>query len=79
MRQINIPSDKAIALRALLHRAAKDYEVFANDHEEIRKRITELVGPLTPEEFPALCKYSDRIEVVSHDEYLSDVNKERWH
>jgi hypothetical protein len=79
MRQINIPAEKASTLRELLRRQAKNYEAFEKDHEEIRKRITELAGTLTPEEFPALCKHSDRIEVVSHDEYLSDVNKERWH
>jgi hypothetical protein len=79
VRKINIPAEKATELRALLRRAAKHYEGFENDNHEIRKRIAELVGPLTAGEYPALCKHSDRIEVVSHDEYLSDVNKERWH
>jgi hypothetical protein len=29
-------------------------------------------------EFAALCKGSDRIEVVTHAEYLNDTNKIRW-
>jgi hypothetical protein len=79
LRHMNISADKADAIRALLHRAAKRHEGFAEDGQEIRKRITELIGPVAPGEFPALCKHIDRIEVVSHAEYLNDVKKERWH
>jgi hypothetical protein len=77
LRHINISADKADAIRALLHRAAKRYD--AEDGQEIRKRMVELAGPVAPGEFPALCKHIDRIEVVSHAEYLNDVKKERWH
>jgi hypothetical protein len=34
---------------------------------------------MRPGEVAALCKGSDRIEVVTHSEYLDDPDKIRWY
>jgi hypothetical protein len=46
---------------------------------EMKKRCAKIAGPMGPGEIAALSKHHDRIEVVTHGEYLSDVNKGRWH
>jgi hypothetical protein len=53
--------------------------MFEGTQQELRKRCSALTGPISSGEFPALCTEGDRIEVVTHAEYLSDTNKDRWH
>ena len=52
--------------------------VFEGTQRELRKRCSDLEGPISSEEFPALSREDDRIEVVSLAEYLSDTHKGRW-
>jgi hypothetical protein len=75
---ICIAPETATALRDLSRQATEAYTVFEGTQRELRKRCSDLAGPINAEEFPALNREDDRIEVVSLAEYLSDTHKGRW-
>jgi hypothetical protein len=79
MRAIDIPAESASALRELLRQSREAYVVFEETQKRIRNWTVGMAGPIRPGEIAALRKDSDRIEVVTHDEYLTDTKKERWH
>ena len=79
MRAINIPAESASALRELLRQSREAYVVFEETQRRIRHWTVGMAGPVGPGEVAALRKDSDRIEVVTHDEYLRDTKKDRWH
>ena len=79
MRAVEITTENANALRELFRQSIETYSVFENLQKLINRRSTEIAGPMRSGEFPALCKGSDRIEVVTHAEYLNDANKIRWY
>lgn len=79
MRPIEITADQASNLRDLLRRSVETYAVFENLPNTFKKRISEIVGAIRSGEVAAFCKRHDRIEVVSHYEYLDDTAKIRWH
>lgn len=78
-RVISIASDTAASLRDLLRQAIEAYAKFEVTQRELRKRCSDLAGPVSSGEYPALCREDDRIEVVSRAEYLSEMNEGRWH
>jgi hypothetical protein len=78
IRAIQITRKTAVALRRLINRAADAYLEPQDLLHEMKKRCAKIAGPMGPGEIAALCKQHDRIEVVTHGEYLSDVNKGRW-
>ena len=45
----------------------------------MKKRYSELLGPIGTNQIAGLRKDSNRIEVVPHLEYLNDGNKECWY
>jgi hypothetical protein len=49
------------------------------DAQRMNNWCAEMARPVRQGEIVALCKDSDRIEIVTHNEYLSDVKKVRWH
>jgi hypothetical protein len=75
---VEVTPETATALRDLSRQATEAYAVFEGTQRELRKRCSDLAGPISSEEFPALSRENDRIEVVSLAEYLSDTNKDRW-
>ena len=77
-RVISIAPETATALRDLSWQATEAYAVFEGTQRELRKRCSDLAGPISSEEFPALSRQDDRIEVVSIAEYLSDTHQGRW-
>jgi hypothetical protein len=77
-RVISIAPETATALRDLSRQATEAYAVFEGTQQELRKRCLDLAGPISSEEFPALSRQDDRIEVVSIAEYLSDTHQGRW-
>jgi len=79
MRAIGITAENAKALRELFHQSIETYNAFENLQKIIKRRSTEIAGPMPSGEFAALCKSSDRIEVVTHAEYLGDTKKIRWY
>jgi len=79
MRAVEITTENANALRELFRQSIETYSVFENLQKLINRRSTEIAGPMRSGEFAALCKGSDRIEVVTHAEYLNDANKIRWY
>jgi hypothetical protein len=76
---VDVRPEAAAALRDLWRKATEAYAMFEGTQQELRKRCSALTGPISSGEFPALCTEGDRIEVVTHAEYLSDTNKDRWH
>ena len=79
MRAIEIAAQNANALRELFRQSREIYTAFENLQSMIKRRILEVAGPMRSGELAALCKGGDRIEVVTHDEYLNDKNKTRWY
>ena len=79
MRAIEITAENADALRELLRQSLDTYTAFENLQKIIRRRSAEIAGPVGVGEIAALCKGSDRVEVVTHREYLNDTNKEFWY
>ena len=79
MRAIEITADQASNLRDLFRRSVETYAAFENLQNTLKKGISEIVGAIRSGEVAALCKRQDRIEVVSHYEYLDDTAKIRWH
>jgi|HubBroStandDraft_6_1064221.scaffolds.fasta_scaffold97520_2 hypothetical protein len=79
MRTVVIAPEAAVTLRCLLREAQEAYLAYERKLKEIRNRCQELVGPVDSEEIAALCKDTNAIEVVTHAEYLDDLNKVRWH
>ena len=79
MRAVEITTENANALRELFRQSIETYSAFENLQKLIRRRSTEIGGPMHSVELAALCKGSDRIEVVTHAEYLNDANKIRWY
>jgi hypothetical protein len=75
---VEVAPETATALRDLSRQASEAYAVFEATQRQLRKRCSELTGPISSEEFPALSREGDRIEVVSLAEYLSDSHKGRW-
>ena len=75
---IEVTPETATALRNLSQQANEAYAVFEGTQRELRKRCSDLAGPTSLEEFPALSRENDRIEVVSLAEYLSDTHEGRW-
>jgi hypothetical protein len=76
---VDVTPETATALRDLSRQATEAYAVFEGAQRELRKRCSDLAGPISSEEFPALSREDDRIEVVSLAEYLCDTNNDRWH
>ena len=79
MRLIEITAENAKALRELFRQSKEAYGVFENLQKIIKARSLEITGPLEVGEVAALCKNNDRIEVVTHREYLNDTNKQFWY
>jgi hypothetical protein len=79
MRAIEITAENADALRELLRQSLETYTAFENLQKIIRRRCSEIAGPVGVGEIAALCKGSDRVEVVTHREYLNDTNREFWY
>jgi hypothetical protein len=79
MRTIEIMAENASDLRQLFRQSIETYSAFENLQKMIKKRSTEIAGPMHSGEVAALCKANGRIEVVSHIEYLNDTNKIRWY
>ena len=79
MRAIEITAENAMYLRDLLRQSIEAYSAFENLQRIIKTRSTEIAGPLRSGELAALCKGRDRIEVVTHAEYLNDTNKILWY
>jgi hypothetical protein len=75
---VGVAPKTAKALRDLSRQATEAYAVFEGAQRELRKRCSDLTGPISSAEFPALSRDDDRIEVVSLAEYLSDTHKGRW-
>jgi hypothetical protein len=75
---VEVTPETATALRDLSRQATEAYAVFEGTQRELRKRCSDLAGPISSEEFPALSRENDRIEVVGLAEYLSDTHKGRW-
>jgi hypothetical protein len=75
---VEVAPETATALRDLARQATEAYAVFEGKQRELRKRCSDLAGPISSEEFPALSREDDRIEVVSLAEYLSDTHKGSW-
>jgi hypothetical protein len=67
MRAVHITPENAKALRELFRQSIETYGAF------------DIVGPMRWGEVAALCKGSDRIEVVTHEEYLGDTKKILWY
>jgi hypothetical protein len=78
MRAIDITAENAESLRELFRQSIETYAAFENLQKIIKSRSTEIAGPLRSGELAALCKDRDRIEVVTHAEYLND-NKILWY
>jgi hypothetical protein len=54
--------------------------MFEVAQRRMNNRCAEMSGPVRQGEIDtALCKDRDRIEVGTHNEYLSDVKTVRWH
>jgi hypothetical protein len=79
MRTLGITPETAVSLRELLHRAEESYVAYEKTIAEMRNRCRELAGPVHVGEIAALCKGDDRIEVVTHADYLNEQNKGRWY
>jgi hypothetical protein len=79
MRAVEITTENANALRESFRQSIETYSAFENVQKIIKSRSTEIAGPMRSGEVAALCKGSDRIEVVTHAEYLNDANKIRWY
>ena len=79
MRAVEITTENANALRELLRQSIETYSAFENVQKIIKSRSTEIAGPKHSGELAALCKGSDRNEVVTHAEYLDDTNKIKWY
>jgi hypothetical protein len=79
MRAIEITAENAMYLRDLLRQSIETYSAFENLQRIIKTRSTEIAGPMRSGEVAALCKGSDRIEVITHAEYLDDVQKILWY
>ena len=79
MRAIEITAENAMYLRDLLRQSIEAYSAFENLQRKIKTRSTEIAGPMSSGEVAALCKGSDRIEVITHAEYLDDVQKILWY
>ena len=79
MRAIDITEENAKALRELFRQSIETYSAFENLEKLIKRRSTEIAGPMHSGELAALCKGSDRNEVVTHAEYLDDTSKIKWY
>ena len=79
MRAIEITAENAMYLRDLLRQSIEAYSAFENLQKIIKTRSTEIAGPVGWGEVAALCKGRDRIEVITHAEYLDDVQKILWY
>jgi len=79
MRAIDITEENAKALRELFRQSIETYSEFENVQKLIKRRSTEIAGPKHSGELAALCKGSDRNEVVTHAEYLDDTSKIKWY
>jgi hypothetical protein len=78
VRAIDTTAENARALRELLRQSREAYAMF-EDAQRMNNWCAEMARPVRQGEIVALCKDSDRIEIVTHNEYLSDVKKVRWH
>jgi hypothetical protein len=78
MRAIDITAENTKALRELVRQSIETYSAFENLRKIMKSQSTQIAGPTSPGEVAALCKGSDRIEVVTHSEYLDDTDKIRW-
>ena len=79
MRAIDITAENAKALPELVRQSIETYSALENLQKIIKSRSTQIAGSMSPGEVAALCKGSDRIEVVTHSEYLDDTDKIRWY
>jgi hypothetical protein len=79
MRAIDITAENAKALRELVRQPIETHGAFENLQKIIKSQSTQIAGPVSPGEVAALCKGSDRIEVLAHSEYLDDTDKIRWY
>ena len=79
LRAIEITAEDAEALRELFRQSIETYTAFENLQKIIRIRSAEIAGTIRAGEFAALCKESNRVEVITHCEYLDDTEKIRWH
>ena len=68
MRAIDLTGENAKVLRELVRQSIETYSAFENSKKIIKSQSTQIAGPTSPGEVAALCKGSDRIEVVSHSE-----------
>jgi hypothetical protein len=79
MRAIHITPENAKALRELFRQSIETYGAFDNLQNLLKGRILDIAGPMRWGEVAALCKGSDRFEVVTHEEYLGDTKKILWY
>ena len=79
MLAIDITAENAKALRELGRQSIETYSALENLHKIIKESVHADCWTHESGKVAALCKGSDRIEVVTHSEYLDDTDKIRWY
>lgn len=78
VRSVNLTAAEAAALRELSNRFPASDLASKAAANAVKTRCARLVDALGTHEVAVLCKGTNRIDVLSHDEYLRDCHRNLW-
>jgi hypothetical protein len=78
VRSVNLTAAEAAALRELSNRFPVSDLASKAAANAVKIRCARLADALGKNEVAVLCKGANRIDVLSHDEYLSDRHRNLW-
>jgi len=78
IRSVNITEVEARALRELSNRFQVSDLACKAARNAVSSRCARLAGGIGKHEVAVLCKGTNRIDVLNHDEYFRDCHKNLW-
>lgn len=78
VRSVNLTAEEAAALRELSNRFPTSDLAGKAAANAVKNRCARLADALGKHEVAVLCKGTNRIDVLSHDEYLRDCHRNLW-
>jgi len=78
VRSVNLSAAEATALRELYNRFPASDLARKAAMNAVRSQCARLAGVTSKNEVAVLCKGSNRIEVLNHEEYFRDSYKDLW-
>ena len=78
IRSVNLTAAEAAALRELSNRFPAPDLARKAAMSAVKSRCARLADAIGKNEVAVLCKGSNRIDVLDHDEYFRDAHKNLW-